>query len=396
MPTISLAFGLEPIDNDTTPSFTIENISLGDNVAIFSDENCSISVGSGVASGSSIEVTTDPLSLGESYRMHAQVEKNGLKSPCSNGVSYSIYDEKTGTITADENWSGLVYITGNLITEGQIVVEAGSQVYFANSSLKWDIKKSVLMNGTSENRISISTLDEKIPGQIEGDWYVEGLQAFYTDFSYLGDSVDDSLYFKVRDSDDYAKFDNCNFQHMGKINLRVYGVDGHLEISNSNFRNGLHTTEDVRFTSGVAGYPNVNNVYFNNNTFTNGVFISVNGMTIQENVGVGAGVEVFFNTNSARSLFHRNIIKNSNPSAGTYNATISVYANDLIFTDNYIKGGTWTLISGSSRQGGPLKETYLKELVLTPPMVIMKLFMVYLLTHYLLEILSLGILVMLL
>ncbi len=98
-------------DNDTTPTISVEGVASGDTVKLFTDSSCTTEVASGVASGTSIELTTSALSLGQSIIYANRTDTAGpTTSNCSS--TFVIY-EVTSDIQLDNfeagfgNWSNV-------------------------------------------------------------------------------------------------------------------------------------------------------------------------------------------------------------------------------------------------------------------------------------------------
>lgn len=91
-------------DVDTTPTITVNGVDSGDTVKLFTDSNCATEVASGVATGTSIDLTTSTLSLGI-YKIYAnRTDTTPETSNCS--TAYVDY-EATDTIQLDDFEGGL-------------------------------------------------------------------------------------------------------------------------------------------------------------------------------------------------------------------------------------------------------------------------------------------------
>lgn len=72
-----------PMGNDTTPTLRVEGVSSGATVNLYSDSSCALLQASGVASGTSIELTL-PAILDGVYNFYANtIDENGNASACS-------------------------------------------------------------------------------------------------------------------------------------------------------------------------------------------------------------------------------------------------------------------------------------------------------------------------
>lgn len=77
--------------NDTTPTITVSGVTSGDTIKLFTDSACSTQVGSGAASGTSINLTSSTLTAG-SYSFYANAtDPAGNTSTCSTAtIAYDL------------------------------------------------------------------------------------------------------------------------------------------------------------------------------------------------------------------------------------------------------------------------------------------------------------------
>ncbi len=78
------------IDFDDTPTIVVNGVSNGDQVKLYTDASCTTEIGSFTSSGSTVEVTTNPLGVG-SYDFYVTVQGVGATiSACSStGINYT-------------------------------------------------------------------------------------------------------------------------------------------------------------------------------------------------------------------------------------------------------------------------------------------------------------------
>ena len=88
-------------DANTTPTIQVSGVASGDNVKLYTDSSCLIEVGSGIATGTTIDITSSVLPVGD-YNFYAK----RINSSCSTAsVSYVL-----NTVVADINTTPTITI----------------------------------------------------------------------------------------------------------------------------------------------------------------------------------------------------------------------------------------------------------------------------------------------
>ncbi len=115
---------------DTTPTITVSGVSNGDTVAIFSNNSCTASVGTGVSTGTSINITLSALAVG-AYTLYANTTNtSSLTSLCSTAnVAYTVTAStfNTSFITIPVNKTGFTGLPTDLIRS--VVFDSSDRMY---------------------------------------------------------------------------------------------------------------------------------------------------------------------------------------------------------------------------------------------------------------------------
>ncbi|MDC1174171.1 fibronectin type III domain-containing protein [Bacteriovoracaceae bacterium] len=93
-----------PNFDDNTPTIRISGVKNGDTIKLFTDSSCSSQVGSAVASGTTVDITTSSLAAA-AYTFHANATNSSSNaSTCSSAtVSYTVELCPTGYVAVPEN-----------------------------------------------------------------------------------------------------------------------------------------------------------------------------------------------------------------------------------------------------------------------------------------------------
>ena len=79
---------------ETSPAVTVNSVSKGDMVRIYSDSTCSTEVGAKRVEGGSVEVTVESLSSSGTYNFYAKaVDTAGNESSCSTSAASYVFDD---------------------------------------------------------------------------------------------------------------------------------------------------------------------------------------------------------------------------------------------------------------------------------------------------------------
>lgn len=143
--------------------------------------------------------------------------------------------EKTGNISSNENWSGIIHITGDvfILTTVEVTVAAGTQVLFADD-YKIEVHGQLQAVGTSGSRITFANRGDNPTGSWFGIIMGEEVDAFNID------PPDSGSFFKYEycDFSDGTKGSRDTIGHRGRTRggaLMAQDVRGGLTIDNCTF-----------------------------------------------------------------------------------------------------------------------------------------------------------------
>ncbi|MBT7609114.1 MAG: hypothetical protein HN576_05125 [Bacteriovoracaceae bacterium] len=274
-------------------------------------------------------------------------------------ITFQVYKEKSGTISADETWSDYIKIIDDISIDNNvtITIAAGTNVTFNkfgggaiifNIGINNNDNSLLDVNGSSSDHVSFSSVSGTV-GSFNTPFYTTGADFQYTDFSSIGSATVDSFFGRPNTGDSFI-FNYCTFDSSGRILLQLYN-SSLLEIKNSSITDSL-SSESIQ----IAGGGNAS--VLDNNYIDGKVSITASNFTVQNNTIVGneAFIHLF---DSDNSLIKDNIIYNTSTSTSTHS-----YYNDrsdnVTLSGNFIKGGDRVLEHVNTINGGTISNNIIE------------------------------------
>lgn len=283
----------------------------------------------------------------------------------SKDLTAKAYVERKGLLTESETWEGYVRLTGDVtIADGTtITIAPGTEVVFhgdghdrdkndgSNSfgrgltlqvGSEYNQNAALEVQGTPSNPVKWSTATGFPNGRLIALTAPKKLSLEFVAFENVGDAATPAISTMTSDANaGVFILNNSTFTGCGQIKATALG--GMIVITGNTLRSPLATTE-IQIPDGGG----TSIVKLADNVATRRIEVHAREATVIDNVIVGPQASLL--VRGAESKVEGNIvIRDATDSDGS---AVELSADDLEFTDNFVRGGTWNLATLGRPQGG--------------------------------------------